>query len=30
MGLEADLLRAYFAIEARRYPASVESQRLLA
>ena len=30
IGLEEDLLRAYFAIEARRYPASAESQRLLA
>lgn len=29
IGLEEDLLRAYYAIEARRYPASVESQRLL-
>ncbi len=28
IGLEEDLLRAYYAIEARRYPASVESQRL--
>ena len=30
IGLEEDLLRAYYAIEARRYPASIESQRLLA
>jgi len=30
IGLEEDLLRAYYAIEARRYPGSVESQRLLA
>jgi hypothetical protein len=30
IGLEEDLLRAYYAIEARRYPSSVESQRLLA
>ena len=29
IGLEEDLLRAYYAIEARRYPKSVESQRLL-
>ena len=29
LGIEEDLLRAYFAIERRRYPASVESQRLL-
>jgi hypothetical protein len=29
IGVEEDLLRAYYAIEARRYPASVESQRLL-
>jgi hypothetical protein len=29
IGLEEDLLRAYYAIEARRYPTSVESQRLL-
>src|SRR5688572_943952 len=29
VGLEEDLLRAYYAIEARRYPASAESQRLL-
>jgi len=29
VGLEADFLRAYYAIEARRYPKSVESQRLL-
>lgn len=28
IGLEADLLRAYYAIEARRYPTSVASQRL--
>ena len=30
IGLEEDLLRAYYAIEARRYPSSIESQRLLA
>ena len=30
IGLEEDLLRAYYVIEARRYPRSVESQRLLA
>jgi hypothetical protein len=30
IGLEEDLLRAYYAIEARRYPKSIESQRLLA
>ena len=29
LGIEEDLLRAYFAIERRRYPAAVESQRLL-
>ena len=29
VGVEEDLLRAYYAIEARRYPQSVESQRLL-
>ena len=29
IGLEEDLLRGYYAIEARRYPKSVESQRLL-
>lgn len=29
LGIEEDLLRAYYAIEARRYPDSVESQRLL-
>lgn len=29
IGLEEDLLRAYYAIEKRRYPASFESQRLL-
>jgi hypothetical protein len=29
IGLEEDLLRAYYAIEARRYPSSVESRRLL-
>ena len=29
LGIEADLLRAYYAIEKRRYPASLESQRLL-
>lgn len=29
IGLEEDLLRAYYAIEARRYPSSMESQRLL-
>ena len=29
IGLEEDLLRAYYAIEARRYPSSAESQRLL-
>jgi hypothetical protein len=29
LGIEADLLRAYFAIEKRRYPDSPESQRLL-
>lgn len=29
LGLETDLLRAYYAIEKRRYPASLESQRLL-
>jgi len=30
VGVEEDLLRSYFAIEARRYPNSTESQRLLA
>jgi len=30
LGIEDDLLRAYFAIEKRRYPNSRESQRLLA
>ncbi len=30
IGIEEDLLRAYYAIEARRYPHSVESQRLIA
>ena len=30
IGLEADLLRAYYAIEGRRYPGCAESQRLLA
>lgn len=30
IGLELDLLRAYYAIEGRRYPACAESQRLLA
>lgn len=30
VGIEEDLLRAYYAIEARRYPDSVESRRLLA
>jgi hypothetical protein len=30
IGLEKDLLRAYYAIEARRYPACTESHRLLA
>lgn len=29
IGIEEDLLRAYYAIERRRYPASFESQRLL-
>ena len=29
IGLEEDLLRAYYAIETRRYPSSIESQRLL-
>ena len=29
VGVEEDLLRAYYAIEAQRYPKSVESQRLL-
>jgi hypothetical protein len=29
VGVEEDLLRAYYAIEARRYPKAVESQRLL-
>ena len=29
LGVETDLLRAYYAIEKRRYPASFESQRLL-
>lgn len=29
LGIEEDLLRAYYAIEARRYPGSVASQRLL-
>ena len=29
VGLEEDLLRAYYGIEARRYPESAESQRLL-
>jgi hypothetical protein len=29
LGIEEDLLRAYYRIEARRYPRSVESQRLL-
>lgn len=29
IGLEEDLLRAYYGIEARRYPNAVESQRLL-
>lgn len=29
VGLEEDLLRAYYAIEARRYPRSAESRRLL-
>ena len=29
VGVEDDFLRAYYAIEARRYPKSVESQRLL-
>ena len=29
VGLESDFLRAYYAIEARRYPNSPESQRLL-
>ena len=29
IGVEDDLLRAYYAIEARRYPKSVESQRLI-
>ena len=29
IGIEEDLLRAYYAIEARRYPHAVESQRLL-
>lgn len=30
LGIEEDLLRAYYAIEQRRYPRSAESQRLLA
>lgn len=30
LGIEEDLLRAYYAIEARRYPNSPESQRLVA
>ena len=30
IGLEVELLRAYFAIEARRYPECIESRRLLA
>jgi len=30
LGIEEDLLRAYYAIERRRYPESYESQRLLA
>jgi hypothetical protein len=30
VGLEEELLRAYYVIEARRYPKSIESQRLLA
>lgn len=29
LGIEEDLLRAYYAIEKRRYPGSLESQRLL-
>jgi hypothetical protein len=29
LGIEEDLLRAYYAIEKRRYPRSLESQRLL-
>jgi len=29
LGIEEDLLRAYYAIEKRRYPTSLESQRLL-
>ena len=29
LGIETDLLRAYYAIEKRRYPASRESARLL-
>ncbi|GGY68664.1 hypothetical protein GCM10011613_11150 [Cellvibrio zantedeschiae] len=29
IGIEADLLRAYYKIEARRYPESYESQRLI-
>ena len=29
LGIEADLLRAYYAIEKRRYPHSPESARLL-
>jgi hypothetical protein len=29
VGLEEELLRAYYVIEARRYPKSIESQRLL-
>ena len=29
LGIETDLLRAYYAIERRRYPDSPESQRLL-
>jgi hypothetical protein len=29
VGVEEDLLRSYYAIEARRYPKSAESQRLL-
>ena len=30
VGVEEDLLRSYYGIEAQRYPKSVESQRLFA
>lgn len=29
LGIEEDLLRAYYAIEKRRYPEAMDSQRLL-